>query len=73
MPTKIEARRLNGTDLSKTISFSGTVGELRAVTHGRHTDAGRPGVRYVSVVVNLEVHVLAPGDMVTLTGRKPNG
>lgn len=74
MSTVIEARRLNGTDLCKTVSFPDTEGVLRAVVHGYITDEGiKPSKRYVTVVVDQEAHVLAPHDKITITGhmKKP--
>ena len=70
MSTVIEARRLNGTDLGKTISFPETEGELRAVMHGFITGGGtKHAKRYVSVTINAESHILAPSDKITITGQ----
>ena len=70
MSTVIEARRLNNTDLGKTISFPETEGELRAVMHGFVTGADIKPRKYVSVIVNAESHILAPSDKITITGIK---
>ncbi|WIV42569.1 hypothetical protein [Glutamicibacter nicotianae] len=70
MSTVIEARRLNGTDLGKTISFPGTEGTLRGVVHGFITEEGpAPSKRYVTAIVGKESHVLEPSDKITITGR----
>jgi len=74
MSTVIEARRLNGTDIGKKISFPETQGELRAVLHGFITDeTTKPSKSYVSVIVGKESHILAPHDKITITGhmKKP--
>lgn len=71
MSTVIEARRLNNTDLGKTISFTGTVGELRSVTHGYITNLGeKPARKYVMVILGDDCHVIAPHDKITITGIK---
>jgi len=63
----LEARKLNGTDIGKQVSFPETVGELRAVLHGLITgDDEQQTRRYVSVVVDKESHILSPHDHVTL-------
>lgn len=70
MSTVIEARRLNGTDLGKTISFPGTEGTLRGVVHGCITEEGSaPFRKFVTAIVDKETHVLEPSDKITITGR----
>ncbi|UTM47069.1 hypothetical protein [Glutamicibacter mysorens] len=70
MSTVIEARRLNNTDLGKTISFPGTEGTLRGVVHGFITEEGpAPSKKFVTAIVDKETHVLAPHDKITITGR----
>lgn len=71
MSTVIEARRLNNTDLGKTISFTDAEGELRGVTHGFFSDPGeRPAKRFVMLLIGIDRHVLAPSDKITITGIK---
>lgn len=71
MSTVIEARRLNNTDLGKTISFPETEGVLRFVAHG-HLEPEKLDVssKYVLVIVDGENHVLEPSDKLTITARK---
>lgn len=74
MSTVIEARRLNNTDLGKTISFPGTEGTLRGVLHGYLTgEETTDSKKHVTALVGTETHVLEPSDKITITGhmRKP--
>jgi len=69
LSTVIEARRLNNTDLGKTISFDGAEGKLRSVSHGYITDPEqKPAKKYVMVTIGQDPHVLAPHDKITITG-----
>lgn len=71
MSTVIEARRLNNTDLGKTISFTDAEGELRGVNHGFISDTGEtPTKKFVMVLIGIDRHVLAPHDKITITGIK---
>ncbi|HJX78580.1 hypothetical protein [Glutamicibacter sp.] len=70
MSTVIEARRLNNTDLGKTISFPETVGTLCCVIHGYFDPKTKTfDSRYVSVIVDSENHALEPSDKITIIGR----
>jgi len=70
MSTVIEAKRLNNTDLGKTVSFLGTQGVLRGVVHGFLTDEGtKPAKKFVTALVDKETHVLGPHDKITITGQ----
>ncbi|PRB69501.1 hypothetical protein [Arthrobacter sp. MYb213] len=71
MSTVIEARRLNNTDLGKTISFPETEGVLCGVIHGYFGHKTETFVnRYVCVIVDGENQVLEPSDKVTITGKE---
>lgn len=70
MSTVIEARRLNGTDLKKTVEAQGVKGTLCAVTHAVFRDASNELVPYVQINIDGTAHVFRPSDKITLTGKK---
>ncbi|GGJ74486.1 C2 domain-containing protein [Glutamicibacter ardleyensis] len=70
MSTVIEARRLNGTDLKKTVEAQGVKGTLCAVSHAVFRDADNKLVPFVQINIDGTPHVFRPSDKITITGRK---
>jgi hypothetical protein len=75
MPAQIEARRLSGVDIGKTVEGTNVYGraftiKARIIEHGKHSvelwgplnDEGRS-----------HRHVLDPTDTVTITGKESHG
>ncbi|WP_313812384.1 hypothetical protein [Glutamicibacter sp.] len=75
MSTEIEARRLNGTDLGKSL---GRMGDIQSVTHSVETFEQRAIGSKKSVVVELKIVEVVthkgsfgfrPSDKITITGK----
>lgn len=69
MSTVIEARRLNNTDLDKTVEFPPTKGTLESITHGSYDIVGGKKMKYVGVMLDGRHYVLMPSDKITITGQ----
>lgn len=79
MSTIIEARRLNGTDIGKTIEFSNITGVLNQVEH--HTlvtdetklcdkDNTYTQTQIVTATVGAHSYTLRPSQKITITGQR---
>ncbi|ALQ29089.1 hypothetical protein ATC04_00020 [Arthrobacter sp. YC-RL1] len=78
MSTIIEARRLNGTDIGKTVEFSGITGVLNQVGHTTVvTDETKLCDKYnvyeqkiVTATVGAHSYTLRPSQKITITGKR---
>lgn len=79
MSTIIEARRLNGTDIGKTVEFSGITGVLNQVEHHTVvTDETKLCDEYnayeqhqiVTATVGAHSYTLRPSQKITITGKR---
>lgn len=79
MSTIIEARRLNGTDIGKTVEFSNITGVLNQVEHTTVvTDETKlcdesyvyEQTQIVNVTVGAHSYTLRPSQKITITGKR---